>query len=710
MKLPLSVLIASLLLIFPPLYSQQKWRHLTTEDGLSDNKILTIYQAENSHIWIGTDKGVNRYNGIFEESSLSGSVNSILESPSGQIIAREVSVNNAVSINLFDGLEWDEPDFFADNDITVAEIPQFFVVSGGKFWLSVWYGLVSFDGVEWKLSETDVDTDWLVQTPDGRLWSESWQQDGIISFNGQKWNLEFNTDNSLIDGVITNTVLATSNGMILLGTDEGLFQYDPILNIITDLKLGKVNVGLIYESTEQSLWIGTNKGLFRFDNGKWQGSITDQIINTIQQTDQGQLWVGTSDGLYRFQNGEWISELDIAVNCFTELSDGTFLVGGNDGLRMKSLADETVAMKTLLPGKLTAGLFLASNGTLWCRSTAGILSYNGLEWTNHGYQEPNSPSYFWEFTNIYEDRDGTIWFSNTGGSVLNYKDGTLESHSVGGWTYGIAESSDGRIGVSGWTGPYIYDGDVWTTLTGYGTAQDDNRNFGLYLDEDGLIWVNGNQGMWLYEDGNWTKTLDSSSKPIDSGTSFLRDPDGTLWAGAGAGIYRLNTEKKWEKSVNVSGGGYQATGGGFLPNLHLTMDGTLIAISRNGLLIYDGKQWSKHPSYSLVGSDVLCNDHFAHGFVEYPQGVFWLATTKGLRRIQGNSWYDLTVADGLPSNDVYTVELDNSNNLWVGTTQGLARFTPPSNPNPPGIQLTQIDRGTSLTTVFMKPFRFFYRI
>ena len=209
--------------------------------------------------------------------------------------------------------------------------------------------------------------------------------------------------------------------------------------------------------------------------------------------------------------------------------------------------------------------------------------------------------------------------------------------------------------------------------------------------------------MWLYEDGKWTNTLDSSSKPIGLGTSFLRDSGGTLWAGAGGSIYRLNTEKKWEKSANVSGGGYQASGGGFLPNLHLTMDGILIAISRNGLRIYDGKQWSKHPSYSLVGSDVFCNDYFAHGFVEYPQGVFWLATTKGLRRIQGNSWYDLTVADGLPGNGVYTVELDNSNNLWVGTTQGFARFTPPSNPNPPGIQLTQIDRRTSLTTVFMKP-------
>ena len=112
--------------------------------------------------------------------------------------------------------------------------------------------------------------------------------------------------------------------------------------------------------------------------------------------------------------------------------------------------------------------------------------------------------------------------------------------------------------------------DVWTTLTGYGTSPDDNRNFGVYLNEDGLIWGNGNQGMWLYEDGKWTKTLGSSSKPIGLGTSFLRDSGGTLWAGAGGGIYRLNTEKKWEKSANVSGGGYQASGGGFLPNLHLT--------------------------------------------------------------------------------------------------------------------------------------------
>ena len=57
-----SLTIAFLFLILSPLYSQQGWRRLTTEDGLSSNKILTIYQAKNGHIWIGTDKGISRYN------------------------------------------------------------------------------------------------------------------------------------------------------------------------------------------------------------------------------------------------------------------------------------------------------------------------------------------------------------------------------------------------------------------------------------------------------------------------------------------------------------------------------------------------------------------------------------------------------------------------------------------------------------------------
>ena len=302
---------------------------MTTDDDLSGNKILAIYQAENSDIWIGTDKGVNRYNGIFEESSLSGSVNSILESPSGQILAREVHTDGTARINLFDGLEWNEPDFFADKEIILSDVPEFAVVSNGKLWISIWGGLVGFDGQKWQLYDADVDAEWLVKTPDGQLWSESWRQGGIISFDGQKWKLEFNVEDSLLDrlDVITRTVLATRMGKILLGTDEGLFQYDPVLKTITDLQLGQVNVELIYEATDQSLWVATNKGLHQLANGKWQLTLAGQSVGFIQEIRSGELWVGTDQGLYRLEQGKWIQQMSAAANCLTELSDGT-LFGG----------------------------------------------------------------------------------------------------------------------------------------------------------------------------------------------------------------------------------------------------------------------------------------------------------------------------------------------------------------------------------------------
>jgi len=554
-----SIQLFFLLFILSPLHSQQGWRRLTTEDGLNNNKILSIYQATNGHIWIGTDQGITRYNGLFEESSLSASINRILELPSGQILSREADVNNSISINLFDGLAWDEPNFLSDNDIILSDVPEFAVLSDGKVWISTRDGLVGFDGQKWQLYDTDVGTDWLVKTPDGRLWSESGDMDWIASFDGQKWIPEFNTDNSLLDSPTTNTALVTSTGQILLGTDQGLFQYDPVLNSITDLQLGQVNVKLIYETTDQSLWVATDRGLFNFADGKWQESITDQTIYAIQQTDRGQLWLVTSNGLYHFHHGEWISELDVAVNSFLELTDGTLLAGSSDGLRLKPPADETGVRRTELAGELVGGLFLASDGKLWVRSTAGFISYDGLKWTNHGAPDMlklkgqrNIQHSFG--SNIYEDSKGTIWFNNridSGANAFSFSDGQLQPHNFRvGFTWGFAETEQGHIWVTGQSGgPYVYDGNSeakWTRLSGYGTgANADRRSFAVFRDNDGSIWFNGGAGIWRYHNGQWVESRDIESKPVPYGGQFIRSPDGILRAATGEGIYRLNSDQKW---------------------------------------------------------------------------------------------------------------------------------------------------------------------
>ena len=97
-------------------------------------------------------------------------------------------------------------------------------------------------------------------------------------------------------------------------------------------------------------------------------------------------------------------------------------------------------------------------------------------------------------------------------------------------------------------GPYIYDGEEWTPLPGYGANRNKagfagHRIWAAHQDEAGRFWVIGTSaGMWLYDNEKWSEILDSESKPMGTGDSFIRDTDGMLWSGTSLGIYYLNTE------------------------------------------------------------------------------------------------------------------------------------------------------------------------
>ena len=102
MKFPFLSLIAFLFLIHSLLYSQEGWRRLTTSDGLSSNSINTIFQTTNGHIWIGTDKGPNRYDGVFEGfRRMDGPLNIIFESSTGQLFSRLDMPDGTIGANVF---------------------------------------------------------------------------------------------------------------------------------------------------------------------------------------------------------------------------------------------------------------------------------------------------------------------------------------------------------------------------------------------------------------------------------------------------------------------------------------------------------------------------------------------------------------------------------------------------------------------------------
>jgi len=650
---------------------QRQWRQLTVEDGLSSDRVHSILQSENGAVWIGTDKGIDRYNGIFESNPTNGAVDTFFELASGQIIACCLGKWNQRSLYLFNGKDWKSIDVF--NDLYISDLPEFIIEANRKIWVATRNGLVSFDGIKWEQYDTDVSVEWLVKTSDGQIWTENWRT-GLMSFDGQNWKSEFETENSLLDLANTNTVIVDSNSKILMGTDLGLFQYDPFLNSVTDLKLGKISVTEILQATDHTLWVGTAQGLYKLNGKKWQLSLPGQSITTIQQADNGQIWVGTTSGLYRLDTGKLVQELAIEINCIAELSDGTLMVGGPRGLKLLQI-QEDLSRWGLQPlvGKMIVGFLKTSNGVLWCRTDAGILSFDEGRWTNQTLSRGLSVAASWDsMGNIYEAEDGGIWFNVA--PVYSYKNGIFTSHNTSVWARFVSGTDDGNIwiGGSGVGGLYQYDGTSWTLLKGYGGSPNSVVvPLTLYQTTDGVIWVHGEQGLWSYDGTRWDEHLKVSGEVV------LEDNAGILWVGSSDGIYQLAADGKWTKSIQS----------GYIRMIEQTSRGGLAAVDQNGgLLTYDGQRWSKHPSY---GTDRLYRNNWGKGFVEHPDGVFWLATDKGLRRIEDDFWYDLTVYNGLPSNSVHTVEKDDQGNLWVGTDNGLMQYTPPLKQNPPVIQFLQ---------------------
>ena len=58
--------IALFSLVFSSLHSQVKWRQFTSQDGLSSDVVLSIYESSIGDIWIGTDMGTDFFSGVSE--------------------------------------------------------------------------------------------------------------------------------------------------------------------------------------------------------------------------------------------------------------------------------------------------------------------------------------------------------------------------------------------------------------------------------------------------------------------------------------------------------------------------------------------------------------------------------------------------------------------------------------------------------------------
>lgn len=197
------------------------------------------------------------------------------------------------------------------------------------------------------------------------------------------------------------------------------------------------------------------------------------------------------------------------------------------------------------------------------------------------------------------------------------------------------------------------------------------------LEEKPYLWVGLEEGHLLrYDLSSWKIDTMFSALNYKMLWSIHRTKDGMLWLGTGSGLYYLNEITNEIKPLDLSLN--SSLGKSIVWAIHENDAGIWVSTS-NGLyhLTHEGKEVLAHYSNKNIGQDYIPGLEIAH-LHEDNNGIFWLAT-KGQGLIKWNpknkkyKQYTQKGA-GLSHNILYSVYEDSYDNLWISSQRGLMCF------------------------------------
>ena len=460
--------------------------------------------------------------------------------------------------------------------------------------------------------------------------------------------------------------------------------------------------------------------------------ITSATINGLFKDSKGRLWISnSSEGtiILDFEAKliyELTSELpNINGNGFIEAADGTIWLSNlRTGFDIIDL-DEKLTYR-FTPDEGLLGIFNVKpyqdkNGLIWLPSNGGVniidleVGKNMQLTTENGLPGPFTASFF-------EDNQGRLWMANQGGGiVLNAEKTSLSIYSFGslfqkgnGIT-GMFQDSSGNYWFGGGDGVlYLLDenmaeiekinlsnrpsqaaihfeedtsGQIWTVMPQGGLYKIDPRTArpGNFTIEDGLtsnsvwhtleatdskLWIGGYEGIDIYDPETGTiKHLGESEGLVNDRNSRLNeDSEGRIWAvGSRLGVSIIDPVKQTIQQLTT----VQGLETNIISDVLEDTNGRVwMGADQGEILLLDEKK-SELNYYLPDRAEEVFQNNVIH---EDINGNIWIAVVgAGIQRINTttNERVFLNTEGGLLSNQVFSIALDDKNNVWAAMDFGV---------------------------------------
>jgi ligand-binding sensor domain-containing protein/signal transduction histidine kinase len=353
---------------------------------------------------------------------------------------------------------------------------------------------------------------------------------------------------------VTMSIAETASGKIWMGTlGAGLFYLENGRATRVTQGLTETKINCLLPVGDQELWVGTDHGLFRWSGTGFRRaalgpSLRDQPVLAILRDRDSNIWVGTARGLLRinasgtpFAEEEGIQGAG-AVNALFEDREGNLWVGGAMGLeRIRDSAFITYSTDKGPSSNASGPVYVDGEDRAWFAPEKG-----GLYWIKDGHIHAVEPALLGKDV-IYSiaGRDHEIWIGRRQGGLthLGYSSGLVTTETYG-RANGLAQNSvyvtyqsrDGGV----WAGTLssgisrLKDGKFTTYTTTNGLAS--NMVSSALEGHDGTMWFGTPSGLSTLANGQWRTYSLQDGLPSNTVNCLFEDSARVLWIGTSAGL------------------------------------------------------------------------------------------------------------------------------------------------------------------------------
>ncbi len=355
-------------------------------------------------------------------------------------------------------------------------------------------------------------------------------------------------------------------GMYALTLGPSAFGLDPGKSLTQYLhRIQQIQQGLpqatiysILQSHDGYLWLGTQRGLVRFDGVRFTSfdggdgiSLENSWVRSLFEDEQHNLWIGTNDsGLVKLRTGftsEYSRQRGIpsdSVQCLAGARGGEMWACTPAGLVRMSGGGLTVyGVDQGLSTKNIRAVCAAGDGKLWAGGDSTDLNvWDGSRFTRYPLTVMAKVA---TVRAMHCGSDGTIWVGTTNG-LIRVKDGVQKRFSTANgiaddWVDALAEGSQSTLWVGTKNGfSRIVNGEIESFRAREGLSQSTVYSL-LREDREGNLWVGTKHGLDQFFEGRTVPFTATEGLPSNDTGPIFQDHTGAIWVGTiGAGLARWN--------------------------------------------------------------------------------------------------------------------------------------------------------------------------